>query len=325
MTRRELIKSTALVAAMPISDAMGIGTLLSRSGGFFEFTVGQLNLLVVSDGHIPLMPIQPTIAPGVATGEIEMIQKESYLPTDRLDFGINILIIKKGNRIIMVDTGCGHLYGPSSGKLIINLLSAGIHASDVTDIIITHGHIDHVGGLLHENGDFAFPNARVHMAEKEILFWMAKVPDFSKSKVSRLKAQVMVKEAKRVINALSERLNPFADGEILFNCMELEIVPGHTPGHTLLRIFSGNEQLLHLADISHTHTLLLANPEWGNSFDTDFLIGNQSRRLVLSKVADARMRVFFYHFPWPGIGFVKEKKSGFEWVPQAFSTSAVSI
>lgn len=324
MTRRELLKNTAiagLAATIPFSDGVANQTHgIKERGALIAFNVGDLQLLIVSDGHIHLSPIQPTFAPGIAPEEIEGVLKDRYVPTNHLDLGLNILVLRKTDRVVLFDTGCGYLYGPSSGKLVTNLLAAGIPREEVTDIVLTHAHIDHLGGLLDENENFVFPNATVHIADVEFAFWMEKIPDFSRSKVSGIKAEAMVRQAKKTLTAISKKLRYFKAGDVLLDCMQMELAPGHTPGHTLIRIFSGEQELIHLADISHTHTLLLAHPEWGNSFDTDFEQANETRRRVLSRVAATRQSVFSYHFPWPGVGFIKQNGTGFEWVPQSFAT-----
>ena len=327
MTRRELLKKSTvlgLAATMPGDETWAMPASVKSGNGFFEFNVGELQLLVISDGDILVEPVQPTFAPGISGGEIRKVLAASYAPTDYLDLGINILVVKQQNRVVLFDAGCGHLYGSASGKLVANLLAAGIDRKDITDVVLTHAHIDHLGGLTDADVNLVFPNATVHISESEYAFWTESTPDFSRSRASDSKAESMIKQAKKTLSVVEKQLRFFRSGDTLFGCMEMEIASGHTPGHTVTRIYSGDKELIHLADISHTHTLLLAHPEWGNSFDHDFHEANKTRRKMLARVAAKKQRVFSYHFPWPGIGFIRKRKAGFEWVPQSFASPYLS-
>ncbi len=322
MTRRELVKKgtvLGLAATIPASSAWAYPVSVKSGKGFFEFNVGELQLLVVSDGSL-MFPVQPTFAPGIPSEHVKQVLDANYVPTDYLDLGINILVVRNQGQVILFDTGCGLLYGPSAGKLVSSLSAAGISPNEITDVVLTHAHGDHLGGLVDSDNNLVFPAAKVYISKLEYAFWMDKNPDFKRSKLSVTKAESMVKRAQKILGLIEKQLRFFNSGETLFGCMELELAPGHTPGHTVTRIYSGDDELIHLADISHTHTLLLAHPEWGNSFDYDFEEANETRRKMLSRVAAKRQRVFSYHFPWPGIGFIRNREAAFEWVPEAFSS-----
>lgn len=326
MNRRTLLKSTgiaAMAAVSPFSSSFAyLPPQLSDNAGFFRFQVGDLELLTITDGHGLFKPAQPIFAPGIDPNDINNILKENFLTEDAVDIAFNVLVLKKGKDLILFDTGCGTNFGPASGKLVANLKLAGINAADITAIVLTHAHPDHIGGLLDANGKQVFTNAKVYIAEAEYNFWISSgEPDFSKSKFPDKKATASwVQLARTNLGAYKPRLHFFKSGDVLFDCIRTRVVSGHTPGHTISEIFSGNEALLHMGDIAHDHVILLAHPEWGVGFDTDFEQAATARKATLSELADRRVEVFSVHLPWPGLGHIRRKNTGFEWVERAIAT-----
>lgn len=179
-------------------------------------------------------------------------------------------------------------------------------------------HIDHIGGILDKAGERVFKNASYHLPKKEYDFWMSDNPDFSKSKnPGSSKESVLL--ARSVITAVRSRLHLFDLGGTLFDCIKTALAEGHTPGHPILTIFSGELELKHIVDTVHT-TLLLARPEWGTQWDTDFEKGVSTRQRILSELATGKQLVMSCHLPWPGLGYISRKEKGYCWTPMPFSS-----
>lgn len=292
------------------------------AGGYFPVPFGDIELLIVTDGHGLFKPAQPIFAPGIPATAFEAVLKDNFLPAGAVDIAFNVLVIRTGDDIILVDTGCGASFGPDSGRLPDNLRAAGIDPGEVTAILLTHAHPDHIGGLLDKEDQPVFPHASLHIAAPEYDFWTGAAPDFSKSKFPDPGATAFwVQLATKGLAAYRGRLHLFHDGDQLFDIVYARIVPGHTPGHTLFTISSGNESIIHMGDISHDHVVLLAHPEWGVGFDTDFEVAAQARRNILGELATGRHRTFSCHLPWPGLGYIRPRDKGFEWVVQPFATA----
>jgi len=327
VNRRTLLKHTGLLAAgavgLPafratVSEEFAAGI---KNAGYFCSQLGEMELLVVTDGHGMFKPAQPMFAPGIPTVDFEAILQQNFLPPGVVDIAFNVLVIKKGKDIILFDTGCGANFGPQSGRLPDNLRAAGIDPAEVTAILLTHAHPDHVGGMLDKEGHPVFPHAAVYVAALEYDFWTSGKPDFSKSRYTDHTATAFwVALATKGFAAYRDRLHIFHDGDRLMEGIRARVVPGHTPGHTLFTISSGEETIVHMGDTAHDHVVLLSHPEWGVGFDTDFEEAAQARRKILGELAAGRQRIFSCHLPWPGLGHIRARDKGYEWVEQAFAT-----
>lgn len=324
MNRRQLLKNTGL---------LGIGASLSLTNlyahynyrnpaeptpGFLNFLFGELELMLVTDGHIVIEPVQPIFAPAISKEAVVNEMYNNFMMPESIDAAINVLVIKKSERIIIIDTGCGTALGHQAGHFIQNLRAAGISADQVTDVFITHCHVDHIGGILDGQGNCLFPKATFHLAREEYHFWMSENPDFSKSK-DKGSNEEAIALARKVIHAIEEKLKLYDFGTTLFTCLRPELAAGHTPGHPILHIFSGEKQLTHMVDLVHTK-LLLAQPTWGTLWDTDFDKGIHSRLRVLKTLGIHKNLAMSCHLPWPGIGYITQKANGYDWVPFSFST-----
>ncbi|WP_205514580.1 MBL fold metallo-hydrolase [Longitalea arenae] len=294
---------------------------ISRKAGFHRFGLGTLELTVVSDGFIVFDPPQPILAPETSKACFKSALESHFLPSGFVKIALNMLVIKNGAQVILIDAGAGNTMGDSSGWLIPNLELAGIRPAEVTNILITHAHSDHIGGILTSTGDLAFPNAKVYMPRNEYEFWDSGTVNLSKSKLvdkeGFIRFSVPIIQA--VKKALGAKLILFEPGQILFDFIKAIPTPGHTPGHTSYLIMSEGQELIHMGDLTH-HLLLFEYPDWGFEADYDFKEGIVTRKEMLHRLAETRQLAFSIHLPWPGLGHVRKKGGAFEWVSEHFTS-----
>jgi glyoxylase-like metal-dependent hydrolase (beta-lactamase superfamily II) len=234
-----------------------------------------------------------------------------------------VLLVDTGPEKVLIDTGSGSLNGATAGKLIANLKQVDIAPDDITAVILSHAHSDHVGGLGGQADALLFPNARYFIGQTEWSFWTGNRIELPKFKGGDELKQKMVDVARSQLNLIRDRVTQFEPkGEILPGFTALQAY-GHTPGHVAIQIASGDAKMVHTADTVHTHTINLWNPSWQPIFDGDPDLAAATRQRVLAKIASDRTLMFAYHFPYPGIGHLRPRpEGGFEWEPVAWQFEA---
>lgn len=258
-----------------------------------SFHVGALSLTALHDAQIVVANDGKTFGVGVSTGAVGSVLRGAGAPADRITLSANALLVRTGHRLILIDTGIGPR---NHGALLGSLKLAGVSPGDVTDVLITHPHPDHIGGLLDAQGGLAFPSATIRMASAAWTYMKQKVPP-------------------AVISVVAPRVQTFEPGANIAPGIRSVSLPGHTPGHVGYEITSGHSRLIDIGDTAHSSIVSLARPKWGIQFDNDEDLGRQTRLKTLAALARAHEWVFAPHFPFPGVGHIVAAGQGFAWKP----------
>lgn len=294
-----------------------------QTKGFKRFSLGELELTVLSDGYFRQSPVHPFIAPLARPEDVEAMLKVAFRSTDSIDSAMNIVVVRSQDRLILLDTGMGVFADSTQGRLSEGLADAGFRATDFTDVILSHAHTDHIGGLVDAQDKLVFSNADVYIAKEEYDFWQqATLDDFQRSPAYQMADFVgqTITNSQLVLNLLTPALNFIDFDNGLHGIFSFELAPGHTPGHTLITIRSKGKQLIYIVDLVHSDAVLFAHPEWGFFGDTDLQQAIASRIRVLQQLSTSKVKALAFHLPWPGLGHVRQKETAFEWVPDVFAT-----
>jgi glyoxylase-like metal-dependent hydrolase (beta-lactamase superfamily II) len=284
----------------------------------FPFKVGNFRCVAVSDGtHTYAPPAFPPPATLLFAGtpvkqlEDELrgcgIQPEQW---KKWESPYICLVVDTGSQLILVDTGAASL-SPDTGKLIPNLRSEGISPEDIDIVVHTHGHPDHVGGNTDAGGNLAFGNARYVILREEWDFWTT---DRAAQALDEHSREILLKAARENLPPLQDRIDLVEHEAEIVTGITAIAAPGHTPGHMVLNISSGSEQLLCVGDVV-LHPLHLEHPEWSSVFDVLPDGAVSTRRTLLGRAANEKMLVLAFHFPFPGLGYVMPKGGAWQWQP----------
>ena len=278
----------------------------------YEFEVGDIKCAALCDGALPY-PINWFFS-NAAAQEVESELRARQLPTEHVLAAYTCLLVRVGKECVLVDTGAGGL-APGTGELPNKLQELGVSRQQVTTVLLTHAHPDHIGGLLDEAGQPAFPNARYVMGRREHEFW-TQSPSLDRIALEQFIKDMMLSAVQRNLPPLKGQLELIEGENEIAPGIRALAAPGHTPGHVAVLLSSGKEQLLIAAD-AVLHPLHLAHPDWRAVFDLDPLTASNSRQKLLDWAAADHVPVHVYHFPFPGHGAIVKRGQAWEFEPRA--------
>ena len=276
--------------------------------------VGDISVTTISDGGIALGH-DPLI--GIEKADYDAIMRAAFRNPDGFRSGVNAFLIRTGDAVILVDAGTGGAFGPAVDNLPANLAATGTAPDDITHIVATHMHPDHVGGMAGDGGA-TFANAELVVHETERAFWS---DDGNFAGAGKM-MQGFAAAAQGVLAAYGDRLRTFsADAEIAPGVTAMPL-PGHTPGHSGLRIASGDDVLLIWADIVHVAPVQLARPGVAIGFDVDPELAIATRRGLLDQVATDGVRVAGSHIQFPGVVNIVRDGEGYRAIAAPYDYDA---
>ena len=319
LTRRNILLGAAAVAG---ASTVGLNTGPARAKApmatdqvpyFYRFKHGAMQGTVISDGVLPLGDPSGAFL-GVSKEEVGQMLTNNFLDPSNIILEQNILVLNTGSHLVLFDTGMGEspMFGPTTGKMMQNLEVAGIDPASIDAVLCTHGHCDHVWGIMTDEGKRNFPNAQIYISQADFDFWTdeAKLsvtdPGFIKP---------FVEGARKNLLPNRDRIVFLKDGEEFLPGIQAMWTPGHTVGHTMFLLTSEGQTMAAIGDTTHHQVLLMEKPLMEFAYDTNPQQSAQTRYRVLDMIAAERMPLIAYHFPWPGIGHIAKRGEGFEYFP----------
>lgn len=287
--------------------------LKAQAPGWYRLMVGGAEVTALSDGTVdlPVDKLLHTSAARIAKGLRDNFQK---VP---LETSVNGFLINTGERLVLVDAGAGTLFGPTLGKLAAQIKAAGYQPEQVDDILITHMHPDHVGGMVAE-GQRVFPNATVHADKQEADFWLSEAR--LNAAPAEMKGFFQGAAASLAPYVKADRFKPFdKDGEVVPG-IRSQATHGHTAGHSVYILESQGQRLVLIGDLIHVASVQLDSPEVTINFDSDQPKAAKARAATFAQLAKDGSLVAVSHFSFPGVGHLRKSGKGWVWLPLNYSS-----
>lgn len=277
----------------------------------YALRIGEIDVLVISDGVLPL-PTE-TMATNVAPAVRAAWFKDMFLGPDMFDWALNVLVVRSGDKTILVDAGLGGQFPgfPRAGLFPRRLEAAGIDLASVTDIIVTHMHMDHVGGLLVDDVKKRLrPDVRIHVSATEVEFWGT--PNFSQTSMPTPVPEVLRTTATEFLKEYGANLQTFNEEREVAPGVIAKLTGGHTPGHCVVRVTSGGERLTFAGDA--LFPVGFDHPDWHNGFEHDPEESVRVRVRLLQEAAATGELLVATHLSFPSVGRVALDGDAFRWV-----------
>ncbi|SNZ21581.1 MBL fold metallo-hydrolase [Cohaesibacter gelatinilyticus] len=259
------------------------------------FKIGKFQVTALLAGSIPRPEPHKIFGLNVSAEDFKAASDANFIPSNSAQFFFTPTVVDTGEAIILFDTGL------NAAGITAALSEAGYAPTDITHVVITHMHGDHIGGLMNE-GAPTFSNVAYLTGQVEFDHW-------AKGSSKRFDSNM---------RPLAEKTSFVKDGSDIVSGITAMAAFGHTPGHMTYHIESEGQRLLLMADLANHYVWSLAYPDWEVKFDMDKTAAAQSRRKVLGMVATDRIPILGYHMPFPAVGYVETRDQGFRYVPASY-------
>lgn len=305
LTRRRLLAAASLIAVG------GVRPLRAQS--VFTAAHGDSEIIVLSDG-IMRLPKSILMGDSIPVADQEAFFNTIGLEGETYQQPLNVTLWRSSERTVLFDAGSGMQFLDGTGLLAQSLAELGVSGEDITDVVFTHAHPDHLWGVLDDFDDLMFPNATYHMDAREFDYWIAG-GTLTATPEAR---QSFVVGAQNRLPLIEERLTRFTHGDEVLPGVEAVDSHGHTPGHTSFVLHAdGNDPVMVIGDAITHPVLSFAHPSWATGNDQDPEAGARTRTALLDRLAGDRMQAVAYHLPTPGLGRVEQDGSVWRWLEDA--------
>ena len=307
LTRRRFLTS---LGGLGVAGAagMGLGGAMARASGTHAFSHGEFEITIVSDGHLTL--VASAFARNADPSQLATLLALADL-SGQVNAPTNVTLVRTKSDLILIDVGAVPNFMPTAGKLVDNLAGVGVDRAEITKVVFTHGHPDHLWGAIDEFDDApTFPNASYVISAAEWNLWMA---DDVLTKIPADR-QNFAPGAKRNLTRIKDKIRTIKPGEDIAAGMRAIDTRGHTQGHVSIEIAGSREPLIVLGDALTHPVISFKYPGWTPAADHEPELGVATRMRLLDRLASDRNPIIGYHLPFPGLGRVERRDGAFAFV-----------
>lgn len=312
MNRRGFFATTASAAVLPVLATSTQAATMDNPAlrAIHRFHLGAMQVSIIDDALFTFPA--PAFATNQPEGSIDGFLGRFGLPTDFVTLHMQVTLVQHGGNTVLIDTGMGDVTfpgnNPDNGRLIASLAAIGVTPDDVTHVILSHGHPDHIGACA-KDGKPVFPNASYHLPPEELEFWTQKPGEEANF------PNFMLGVGNAQLEPVRKLIRPYGDGDVIAPGITAVFAPGHTLAHHGFLLEDGGHKLLHMVDAAVHFLVGPEEPDWSLAVEMDPEAAVKTRRRLFSMAADDNLMVAGYHFPFPGIGKVVAQDNAWRFVP----------
>lgn len=307
LNRRQFLQSTLAALA-----ASGMPAGVRANAGVRSIELGNSQLMLLSDGHMQL-PLSFVLPDSIARSERAALLEQYQLDTETIRQPCTITLWRTPEKTILFDVGGGALFMPTLGNLIDALANVGIEPADITDVVFTHAHPDHLWGLIDDFDELTFPEANYFMNSVEWDYWRA---DDTLDKTPEARQSFVVGAQNRMV-FLEDRIQLFSWGDEVLPGLEAIDTSGHTPGHTSFALHQGSQSVVVLGDALTHPVFSFHKASWPSGSDQNAEQGIATRMALLDRAVTDKQSVVGFHLPESGYGHVEKDGSAYRFVNES--------
>ncbi|MBY3246488.1 MBL fold metallo-hydrolase [Rhizobium laguerreae] len=313
-SRRSILKSalTGLVTAPFVAPSIAFAKApfaAIQAPAFYRLKIGSAEVTAISDGTVAL-PLAKLYT-NTSEQHAQSALNDAFLP-EIVPTSVNAFLVNTGERLVLIDAGTGAYLGASLGKLAANIEASGYKTHDIDDVVLTHIHTDHSGGLV-SNGKRIFSNATLRVNEREAKFWLS--ADNAKAATGVVKQHFGEADQCVTPYVKAGKFETFADNAAPVPGLGSILYAGHTPGHSAITLESEGQKIVFWGDITHGDILQFDEPGVAIEFDIDQKAAVAARDLAFKQAVDGKYLVAGAHVAFPGIGHVRKDSTNYDWLP----------
>jgi len=287
----------------------------------YRFKLGRFDVATILDSKIVREGLSPSHGGEAMAQEVQELARVNRVDPYRYEHPFIPTVLHTGTQLVLFDTGNGALQREREslrgrlpdGRLVERMRQLGYRPENVDIVVVTHGHPDHIGGLM-EGGKLVFPNARYVFGAAEFDFWLR--GDVREAR--KLNRELFMQLAA----PLADRASFVKPGDQIVPGVRAVDAAGHSPGMMAYLIESEGRRLLNWADTCGHYVVSLQRPDVYLDVDDDKEKAAATRKRILEMTVAEELFVIGYHMPFPGIGFVERAQGGYRWVPLSYQLNA---
>lgn len=272
--------------------------------------LGEFQIDSVSDGHL-VLPGQ-LFFPDLPEYAVDQVLSRHGLSSAQLKPPCNLTLLRQPNATVLFDAGSGAGFMPSAGTMLHSLDVLNVTPEEITHVVFTHAHPDHLWGVLDDFDDPVFADATLLIGQQEWDYWTN--PD-TVNTIGDSRTAFAVGAARR-LDVVKDQMRFIKNNQEILPSIMAHSTPGHTPGHMSFEIRDGTNAVMVGGDAIGNHHVAFERPDWTSGADQDPDLGVETRQRLLDQLVADDIMLMGFHLPKGGLGRVERAGSAYKFISE---------